>query len=699
MKTILMGLAAAFSVSGALAATTLTYPDLVKRITDLEHIALLPEEGERCALWSSYDRKSRYDEATTNYVDWFANDDGKGFIREENGKQVLAEMNGPGCIWRVWSATPEKAPVRIYLDGAQEPAVDLPFADYFQSGGLAGFPALIYKTAANGFNLRVPIPYQTSCKIVADPGWGKYFQFTYSTFPSNTMVPTFSRKTIAEHFAALQQADILLSDRLGRDPAGARQDAKTVSGTFTLPPGVTTTILQLEGARAITAFKVTLDTNGLAVRPTAAVEKADEAAASAGSVKSVTKELAGVERALRAVTVSMTWDDEAEPAVWAPLGDFFGTGPGINLYKTLPMGMTTEGFYSYWYMPFTKKAVVEMANDGAVPVKVTCSFTHAPLPKGNHGRFHAKWHRAVLMPEEASRDKDWRILKATQRGRFLGVALNVWNPRGDWWGEGDEKFYVDGEKFPSTFGTGSEDYFGYAWSSGKLFQQALHSQSRNDGQDNRGHLSVNRWHIADNVPFQASFEADIEKYFANARPTLYDGVAYWYQMPGAPDLYKPQGLQERIGGFATPEMFKVKDAIEGEDLKVLEKTGGNASRQDMEKYHGRWSDARQLFWNGTGNGDELTLELPIKTTSRYEIVAQLTKAPDYGIVQAAVDGDKIGPPVDCYSSNVVPSGPIKLDTIYLTAGSHKISLKIAGVNEKSASAFAGLDYILLKPKD
>ena len=78
--------------------------------------------------------------------------------------------------------------------------------------------------------------------------------------------------------------------------------------------------------------------------------------------------------------------------------------------------------------------------------------------------------------------------------------LHVWNPRGGWWGEGDEKFFVDGEKFPSTFGTGSEDYFGYAWCHPGLFQRPFHCQTMT--MSNQGHQSVLRWHVADNIPFQ-----------------------------------------------------------------------------------------------------------------------------------------------------------------------------------------------------
>ena len=133
--------------------------------------------------------------------------------------------------------------------------------------------------------------------------------------------------------------------------------------------------------------------------------------------------------------------------------------------------------------------------------------------------------------------------------------LHVWNPRGGWWGEGDEKFFVDGEKFPSTIGTGSEDYFGYAWCSPQLFQNAYHNQTRNDG-NNRGHVSVNRWHIADNVPFQKSFEGCIEKYYPNDRPTLY--AAHGLLVSGA-------GRQRPLRAGAAERARRLLDA--GRDLQ------------------------------------------------------------------------------------------------------------------------------------
>ena len=146
--------------------------------------------------WSSYDRASRYDSQTGKYVHWDANGDGNGIIRKEGDQIVMAEMKGPGCIWRIWSAATGKGHVKIYLDGDNTPAVDMPFEDYFDGKHAPfNYPALSYNLAgvgSSGQNLYFPISYRKSCKIVADKNWGNYYHFGYATYPPGTLVPTFS---------------------------------------------------------------------------------------------------------------------------------------------------------------------------------------------------------------------------------------------------------------------------------------------------------------------------------------------------------------------------------------------------------------------------------------------------------------------------------------------------------------------------
>ncbi len=235
--------------------SALSYIDLIHRLTDLEYLAAIPSPHEQCAQWSSYDRKSRYDAAADKYISWDANGDGDGIIRKEGDKLVLAEMEGPGCIWRIWSATPAEGHVRIYLDGSSEPAVDLPFKGYFD-GKNAPFtrPALVH-TVAHGWNNYTPIPYQKSCKVIADPGWGLYYHFTYGTFPKGMSVPTFKRELSAPEAAALDEVNDTLT-RCAPAAALARPREKHIARSVKLVPGKSATLANLKGEGRLPACEL-----------------------------------------------------------------------------------------------------------------------------------------------------------------------------------------------------------------------------------------------------------------------------------------------------------------------------------------------------------------------------------------------------------------------------------------------------------
>lgn len=659
---------ASFNGVSALGADSLSYVDLVHRLTDLEALARLPVPGERCEQWSSYDRASRIDSRTGDYLGWDANGDGDGFIRKEGDKIVMAEMRGPGCLWRIWSAAPKAGHVRIYLDDASEPAVDLPFTGYFD-GTQAPFQrsALVHSVAL-GWNNYTPIPYRRSCKIVADPGWGQYFQFVYSTFPDGTVVPTFRRNLSAKENAALDEADRQLR-ACGPRHVGTTTTHVVTDGTL---PGGEVRRLRVEGPAWLRAIRGRWE--GLPAAPADRV-------------------------ALREVTLEIRWDGESEPSVWAPFGDFFGTAAGANRYRSLPCGLTDDGWwYANWPMPFAKSAEITVRNEGVQAAPLRLEVSSAPLTgdPGSYGRFHAKWHRGVFPPSEpARRAIDWTLLKTTGRGRFVGVLLHVWNPRGSWWGEGDEKFFVDGERFPSTFGTGSEDYFGYAWCNPTLFQHAYHNQTIS--MNNRGHIAVNRWHIADNVPFQSAFEGAIEKYFADSRPTLYAATAYWYQSGGR-DPYLPVPLRERTSYWDDNAVAtrRVPGVLEGEKLVVRGRPNGVLQEQDMSGFGGEWSGDSQLWWTQAKPGDRLDLVIPVAAPGSYEVRAQFTKAIDYAVVEVSLGGEVLTPELDFYNDGVVATGPVTLGRRHLVPGDHVLTLRIKGANPKAVPGhMVGLDYVRL----
>jgi hypothetical protein len=659
------------SLSVCRAEQTLTYPDLIGRMTNLARLAELPAAGEKCAQASSYDRASKYDEKTGKYIGWDANGDNDGVVRKEGDQVIMADIQGPGCIWRIWSAAAQKGHVKIYLDGQETPVVDLPFENYF-SGDTAPFnyPMLSYhlaKLGSQGQNLYIPIPFQKSCKVVADKGWGAYYHFTYCTYPKDTKLPTFSATLATENAATLQKLNDLFKDKLGDDPAGNRDGQETLTENITIEPGETAVVAKLDGPQAITALKAKMSF----------ADRKDQMAA------------------LRKLVLRITWDGHDKPAVWCPLGDFFGTAPGENLYKTLMTGMTKDGYYSYWYMPFGKSAVVELVNEDKVARTVDVALTHAPLGRefDGLGYFHAKWHRDTF---QLSKDRfpDWVMLRTQGRGRFCGTMLHVWNPRGGWWGEGDEKFFVDGEKFPSTFGTGSEDYFGYAWCDPGLFQRPYHAQTMT--QQNKGHQSVLRWHVADNIPFDTSFEGCIEKYDHPGPGVRYANTVFWYLSPDGTDPYQPVPAADRDDYYEVPPVV-----VNG--IRMIEVTAGSAVAQDMAGWTaGKWPNNQQMWWTGGAPGAKLKLRVPrVKTDGAYRVSLSLTKARDYGIVQFYLDDKKVGEPVDLYNDPDVVNATISLGEHELTAGRHTLTVEIVGASDKAVKAYmfgiAGVTCDPVKP--
>jgi hypothetical protein len=655
----------ALAARPAAAAEKYSYADLVHQLNDLQRLATLPAEGDTCRQHSSWDRASKYDAKTGKYVAWDANGDGGGIIRQEGKQAVFAEMEGPGCIWRIWSALPEKGHVKIYLDGSDTPAVDLAFADYFDGKHAPfNYPMLSYRledVGSRGQNLYFPIPYQKSCKIVADEKWGAYYHFNYETFPKGTQVPTFSAKLAEDNAAALREVNDYFAKRMGTDPAGKRETSYTLPASADIPAGSYADLPPLPGPGAITAIRIS------------------------GEFKDRQDQI----DALRRVSIEIRWDGQKEPAVWCPLGDFFGTAPGVNLYKSLPTGMTKDGFYSLWYMPYGKEARIRLVNEDKVERDLAVTISHTKLKQFEGlGYFHCKWHRDVF-PLSKDRWPDWTVLRTEGRGRFCGMTLHVWNPRGGWWGEGDEKWFVDGEKFPSTFGTGAEDYFGYAWGDPHLFQKPFHCQTMT--QNNSGHQSLLRWHIVDNVPFQTGFEGVLEKYFLNDR-CLFACTAVWYLAPGGKDPFGAVPVADREG-------YWVNMPLVAGGFKVLGTPPGNLETQGLAD-HGKskWDNDDQLWWTGAKVGDKLEIALPVKEAGTYRLSAVMTKAKDYGIVQVYLDGKKAGDRIDLYNDGVIPTDPpVALGSHKLEAGEHKLTVEIVGKNEKAIPGYMfGLDRLILE---
>jgi len=643
-------------------AATIRYVDLLDQMTDMVRLATLPQPGETCQQFSSYDRRS----VAPDKPEWGANGDAGNFLRKDPEGMVLADMDGPGCIFRIWSANPEGI-LKIFIDGQKEPELQCGFQDIVY-GKVPPFLGPVVGRRAMGANLYFPIPYQKHCRVVVENPKVMYYHVTYRTYPKDTKIESFDLPLQGDNLAKLN-ALIEQLDGRGKPPWELRgeqlADNEEAGEMYVIEPGQKVTAgTQTDEPHAIRALWIRFMN-----LPDDLVER----------------------RKMLARTIwRMYWDDQETPSVDAPIGDFFGTAPGVNPYKSLPLGMAEDGTaYCYWYMPYKWSGRAEFENQGerTIQIQVRGVFEKCSIPPDQIAYFHAKWHR-----DYPNKTFDWPFLKSEGRGRFCGVVLTIWNPVRGWWGEGDEKFWVDGENFPSTFGTGSEDYFGYAWCGTELFQHAFHNQTLCEGPGNGNYSSVNRWHIADNIPFQKSFLGAIENY---GNDKDYSCVTYWYAALDQKDSFAPVKVGDRP--IHEPQKpFKLEGAIEGEALKVLGTSDDmEADVQDISG-HGEFSNDNQMWLRGQKVGSWAELGLPEVPAGTYKLTIFPVTSWDYAVVQVSLNGNKVGGPYDSFTPDVRRGKPIVADAVALKGKGDVLRVEAIGKNDKSTGYFFGIDAIKLE---
>jgi len=619
------------------------YSFFLEQLTDLDRLAVL-EEGIRTKQWSSYDRASRYDEATGKYIKWDANGDSGHYIRTdpETGEGVMAEIDGPGCIWRIWSANPTGT-IRFYLDGDTEPTYEWDFNKLFRKGE-SPFPSpLVWQRRLDtgegknpASNCYMPIPFAKGCKVTADKPHRQYYHIGYSTFPADWEVKRFSLERTPTEEATLQRVCRELKN-CGVDPQPV-SGTKTMKTTVSIDPGQQVVLADLKGPAVIRQFCAKLESPERWAR--------------------------------RKVLLQMYWDGAGTAAVEAPIGDFFGDAWDEATYQSLPMGITDELNYCFWRMPFTRSARIVVTNQGRKPAKLCYKIVFRPGKLAPQtARFHAKWRR-----DKTSQVFDYPMLECTGQGRFVGCVLYPDNIVGGWWGEGDEKVYVDGEKFPSTFGTGSEDYFGDAWGY-RHFVNPYHGCPTRHAHDETRGQSAYRWHISDSIPFAESFKITIENYSEHRKPPRndYSSMAYWYQAPGGSDFFKSVSVDDRI-----PQGPIRPGAIDAENLVPADRLPAGATIVSDDDLPKQLCNAKGLKISGTA-GTTVTLTLPAPEDGRFNLEA----VPAEGLKASAFELLKDGQPIG--------------DHVRLAKGDNRIDVRLTGKPIDGDRCEVILDYLLMNP--
>ena len=632
-------------------------------LTAFESLPLLTDWP--CYQASSYSRED-------------VNADAGNFIRvEPDGEQVMLETDGPGCIYRFWTTgviepnvpvqSSDDARILIYFDGETTPRVDLSVPEMFGLRGVDPFVPPLSRSFESGRGpweghasiCYVPIPFEKSIKVTGRNM--SFYHINYHLLPEGAPVTSFTMEPTPADRRRLAEAARIL-DAVGEDPKPQSPNAATQAANGSLLPGETREIT-VEGPAVIDALRVKVD-------PPAHL-------------------------ALRGLELRIEFDDASGPSVRSTLGDFFGTGCDDRRFKSLPLGMTDDGYYCYFPMPFRRCASVRIVNPTERAFELVrfevVAHRETQIPD-NAGYFHALYRQQKDIPH---RD-DYNILTAEGRGRFLGCNLTMQSAEragGIFFLEGDEKIYADGETWPSRYlGTGTEDYFNgaYFWNAVKFEHGPYSGLTYIDWGTKR--VCAYRYHLTDTINFAESIVVDIEHGPVSDHPSDYAGVAYWYQLPAAALAPLP-AVADRMPvtyvgeGPAAAAVVKIVSgpAVDGKELPTR-------PWQEADPEFVGTAPQRFLAAEDPGAVIEVELESPVNeifTTTLY-----LSASPDGAKVEAALDGKTLGI-VDTYRPQFAPWIPTRWDKVLVAKGPHRFTLKALERNPLSSGStvgWVGLDF-------
>ena len=394
----------------------------------------------------------------------------------------------------------------------------------------------------------------------------------------------------------------------------------------------------------------------------------------------------------RLLTLRIYWDGETNPSVECPIGDFFGIGHGIDQpFTSLPIRVTSNGRgrNCYWPMPFRKSARITVSNEGHQRCNAFyyyIDWQKLPSLPRNTGYFHAMYRQEF----PCVMGRNYLIADLEGRGQYVGTVLSVYQSSPGWFGEGDDFFFIDGEKEPSLRGTGTEDYFCDGWG----FRQQdgpYYGAPFWEGTAAGDRGSVYRWHIPDPVAFKKSLRVEIEhkgsQVFPNGqhsgfieRDDLFSSVAFWYQTePHKPWPPLPPG----------PMRLPFHDEILLTGQKAID--GAKHSDAPFEAKRAGTAPDEQLWFKPNDDSGWLELSFGTDRAQDVDLILNTVHAREGGSYQVKLDGLQIAQ-IDFYSSDN-SSTTNKLGRQHLDAGTHRLRFECTGKSPESKGYYLGLDSL------
>jgi hypothetical protein len=397
------------------------------------------------------------------------------------------------------------------------------------------------------------------------------------------------------------------------------------------------------------------------------------------------------------------WDGSQKPGIEAPVGDFFANSFGKRSEViSLPVIVEDADSYNcFWNMPFRKSARVEIVNQSEKPINLLY-YNIDWIKKDSLPRDTPYFYAQYRQEYPVQKGKDYVILDTKGKGHYVGTVFSVRTRSPAWFGEGDEKVYIDGETSPSIQGTGTEDYFLSAWGLKKTGTPYFGVPYFDQWGIVGGHTSAYRWHLNDPIVFNTGIKMTFEHFgwigpdenpdykstSWNEREDDYSSVAFWYQT-GEPTFAAraPHAKERKLPSIERTIAY-------ARDYTGADRHGkGGVTRQQLDLF-----DGPQMLYMPEQK-EEAWLEIPfeVKKKEPLRLLLNMTKSYDFGKYQAYLNGVKLGGPMDLYNATVT-SEEFHLMDFWPDPGKYTLRLECVGKNAQSNGYYLGMESVRLRER-
>ncbi len=404
--------------------------------------------------------------------------------------------------------------------------------------------------------------------------------------------------------------------------------------------------------------------------------------------------------------IRIYWDGREKPDVEAPVGDFFANcfGKRMEVISVPVIVEDADSYNCFWHMPFEKSARIEIVNQSEKPIRKLYNnvdwIKKKSLPE-NTMNFCAQYRQEY----PAKKGEDYLVLDAEGKGYYVGTVFAVRTRSPSWFGEGDEKIYIDKEAKPSIRGTGTEDYFLSAWglklnSTPYFGVPYLNQSDRIVGQMTCSY----RWHVHDPLVFNTGIRVTFETFgwmspdenkehkahSWNEREDDFTSVAYWYQMGPSKKFTEMPSAKER----KLPSLERI--LVWGKDALDAKFHGpGNAKIQEGARY--LESDGQLLFKPKTKGDGWVEFGFDVEEKEPLRLILELTRSYDFGVWQPTLNGVKLGEPIDLYRPQP-DLWEFHIMDFWPEPGKYKLRLECVGRNDDSSGYNIGVNSVRLRER-